>query len=188
MLITISGSPGSGKSTLAKELTQKLGYKFHSVGDLRRAIAKKRGLTLAEYNHWSETHKSGDIFVDRAVRRLGEKNDNLIVEGRLAWHFIPQSMKIFLYLDTAEGAKRIWSSYAQDQDKRNEDSIASLADLKESLEKRVASDRLRYKKYYNLDIFDKKHYDLWLDVGPFNKKQEFDAVWGEIKNRLTPPK
>jgi len=188
MFITISGSPGSGKSTVAQKLAEKLNYKVHSVGDIRRQIAKKRGQTLAEFNLWSETNKDGDIIVDQEVKNLGEKEKNLIVEGRLAWYFIPHSFKIFLYVETKEGAKRIWSSYDKNKEKRNEDTIASENDLDKSLEKRIASDKLRYEKYYNLDIFEKNHYDLWLDVSKMDEKQEFDAVWGEIKNRLTPPK
>lgn len=185
MIITISGSPGSGKSTVGKKLTKKLGYQRHYVGGIRRGLAKAKGMTLAEFNKWSETHpKEGDIIIDQKVKRLGRQYKNLIVEGRTAFHFIPHSLKIYLYIDLKAGAKRIWSTYQRDKDKRNEDDISSLKDLVASLKKRDAGDKARYKKLYNLNIAKKSNYDLWLDVTKLNKKQEFDAVYQFIKKHF----
>ena len=50
MKLTLSGKPGSGKSVVADILAEKLNLKRYSVGNYRREMAKKRGMTLAEFN------------------------------------------------------------------------------------------------------------------------------------------
>lgn len=58
----------------------------------------KRGMTLAEYNKLGETDPSTDIEVDEYQKKLGETEDNFIIEGRTSWHFIPHSLKFLLML------------------------------------------------------------------------------------------
>mgnify|MGYP003822174167 FL=1 len=50
MIISLSGAGGSGKSTIAMKLADKLGWPRYYIGGLRREMAARRGLTLAEYN------------------------------------------------------------------------------------------------------------------------------------------
>ena len=39
MLITIGGKAGSGKGTITRMLSEKLGYKIISIGDMKRKLA-----------------------------------------------------------------------------------------------------------------------------------------------------
>ena len=96
MIITISGALGSGKSTVAKILVQKFNLKHYSTGDFMREIAVKRGITLLELSKLAETDKSIDEELDERQIKLGEEEDNFIIDARLGWHFIPNSIKIFL--------------------------------------------------------------------------------------------
>ncbi len=91
MIITISGLPGSGKSTVGKILAKKLGYEFMSLGDLRGKIAIDRGITIDELNHLGEKEGWTDKEVDDYQREYGKTHDNLVVEGRLSFYFIPRS-------------------------------------------------------------------------------------------------
>lgn len=184
MIITINGSPGSGKSTVAEKLAEKLKYKRIYGGGIRRKMAQKKGMTLAEFNKWGETHFESDKIVDDYMLKIAKKEKNLIIESRIHYFLIPTSLKIFLYADTETGAKRIWKNYKNTKTQRNEDVINSLEDLIESIEKRQKSDLKRYKKFYKADIWNKKNYDLWLDVSKMDKRQEFDTVYKFIKNKL----
>ena len=47
-----------------------------------------------------------------------------------------------------------------ESDRNEADNLNSVEDVQASLEARKASDNLRYKKYYDLDVFNPDNYDL----------------------------
>src|SRR3989338_2859223 len=96
MIITISGCPGSGKDTVARIISKKLGMKLHQMGELRRKLAKKHRLSIQELNERGKTESWTDSKIDSITTELGKKQDNFIIVGRTAYHFIPHSIKIYL--------------------------------------------------------------------------------------------
>lgn len=174
MIISISGVPGSGKTSVAKILADKLGMKFYSMGDLRGKMAVERGITIDELNKIGEEDKTTDTTVDEYQKELGQKEDNFIVEGRLSWHFIPTSFKIFLDCDPMEAAKRIYTAKRGSPGKTRVDEVAyaSIEDAKAVLDTRIASDAIRYKKHYGIDYRDPAHYDLTLDTTGLKSAEE----------------
>ncbi len=184
MIISLSGSHGSGKSTIAQRLADKLDWPRYYMGGLRRAAAKKRGMTLAEYNKLGESDIRTDQEVDEYQKELSRTQDNFIIEGRTSWYFIPSSLKIYLDVSAEEGAKRIFH-HLQTKNNRNEDQdLKNVVAVKASMKKRLASDHLRYKKYYNIDVNDLSHYDFYLDTTNLNVEQVFKAVFTWIRARL----
>src|SRR3989338_2328696 len=127
MIISISGREGSGKSTVAELLAQKLGFKSYYMGDLRRKAAAARGLTLDEYNKHALTDASTDIEVDTFAKKLGETQDDFIIQGRTMWYFIPHSFKVFLNVDPAEGARRV-VNHIKEGAQRNETKYQTVAE------------------------------------------------------------
>lgn len=184
MIISISGTPGSGKSTVAKKLAEKLGYPRYYMGGLRREKAKEKGLTLEEYNKLGEKDFATDREVDEFMKELGKKEDNFIIEGRTAFHFIPHSYKIFLDVDEKVGAERIFSHLQTDKSRNEGEGLNSIEDVLRANRERMKSDKKRYKKYYNLDVFDKNHYDLYLDTTEMSEEEEFKQVWLAIKKKM----
>ena len=172
MIITLSGKPGSGKSSVAQAITDEFGLKRYYMGGLRREMARKRGMTLEEYNHLGETDFSTDREVDEYQKKLGQTDDNFVIEGRTSYFLIPHSYKILLDVTPEEGAKRIWLDLKAHPDKRNEmANPKSQADVEASVKNRIASDQLRYQKYYGqADIYDPKHYDYVLDTTRIGKE------------------
>jgi cytidylate kinase len=184
MIISFCGPAGSGKSTMAKMLAKKLGWPRYYIGEIRRQKAAERGMTLAEYNKLGETSPETDIEVDKYQKKLGEKEDNFIIEGRTSWHFIPHSLKIYIDVDEKIGAERVFQSL-QKENKRNEDSdLKTVKDVLTSHKKRKASDIIRYKKYYNFDVYDKSNYDFIIDSSNQNKEESFKMLYNFVKSKM----
>ncbi|MCI0479169.1 cytidylate kinase family protein [Candidatus Uhrbacteria bacterium] len=164
MIITLSGAPGSGKTSVAKLLAQRLGVPFHSVGGLRGEMALERGVTVDELNRIGEDDRSTDELVDELQRRLGETEDDFVIEGRLSWHFIPRSFKVYLDCDPKEAARRVFASRRLEEGRDDEPPYATVEDAERAIAARVASDVLRYRRHYGIDYRDTSHYDLVVDT------------------------
>jgi cytidylate kinase len=82
------------------------------------------------------------------------------------------------------GAKRIFGHLQQKNDRNEDVNLKSWEDVLASNEKRLESDRLRYQKYYQIDVNDLKHYDFYLDTTKFNQDEVFAQVWEAVKEKL----
>lgn len=183
MIITISGMPGSGKSTVAKRLSERLKMKRYYMGGMRREMARKRGITLEHLNMLGEREEWTDREVDDYQSELGRKDDNFIIEGRTSFFLIPSSVKIFLDVEFHEGVKRIFSEIKKDAKKRNEGEFRTLGEAEKAIRKRMESDKKRYRKYYNTDVFDKSHYDMVIDTTKLTVGQVVEKIIGMLRKR-----
>jgi len=177
MIITISGQAGSGKSTVGKLLAEKLSYKHYSMGDLRRKMAEEKGISIAELNRLGEKEDFTDKEVDEYQRKLGEKEDNFVVDGRLSFHFIPKSVKIYLEARSEVRAQRVFS------DERITEQYKGLEDAKKALEDREESDSKRYKKYYGIDFKHRGHFDIVLDTSDILAEKVVEKIVKLLKKR-----
>lgn len=160
-IITIAGHVGSGKSSTADALAERLGYQRFSSGDFMRAIAEKRNVSIEELNILAQNDETIDRDIDAQNIEAGKKSD-LVIDSRLAYHFIPESFKVFLTLDTNVAAERIWQ-HMQEKGRKSQ-SANSVEELIENTEKRYASEKQRYLQYYNLDVTDLSPFDLVIDT------------------------
>ena len=185
MIISISGKPGSGKSTLGKMLAEKLDYKHYYVGGMRRLMARERGLTLEELNALGEREGWTDQQVDEYQKELAVREDNFVIEGRTSFYFIPESLKIFIDVGPEEGARRVYLELQDQKNTRNEaKNLDSIEAVLESHKKRIASDTLRYKKYYDIDVGASSHYDLVLDTTDLTIAQAFEKLYAFVAKRV----
>lgn len=183
MIITITGDPGSGKSTIAKRLEKDLGYKRYYMGQIRRDAARSKGMTLEEYNVYGETHPETDREVDDYQKKLGETEDNFIIEGRTSWFLIPQSVKLYIKVDAMEGARRIFSDLTINHARNEGNDLKSVEDVLISNQKRTRSDDVRYKKYYGKDCFDLNNYDFVIDTTYLTPDEAYDNVYHYLLSR-----
>jgi cytidylate kinase len=182
MIVTISGNPGSGKSTVAKLLVKECGYERIYAGEIFREIARERGITSEELVRRAEKDQKIDILVDERVRdkvrELERAGKNILVEGRIQFHFLPESIKIYVYVDEKEGARRIWKDL-QDKEaalQRNQEAANSIDEVVEKNRFREETDAQRYMKLYGVDHRDKKHYDFVVDTTKITPQQAADKI------------
>jgi len=179
MIITIGGLPGSGKSTVAKYLAKKFHLKHMSIGDFRREMAMKRGLTIAELNKLGEKQAFTDKEADDFLKSLGKK-DNLIIDSRLGWHFIPKSLKIFLKVGEKEGAERIFK-----HGRKSERKYRNVSEVLKANKKRIESDVKRYKKYYGIDPYNISNYDIIIDTSSMSIKEMCAATEKAVRKFIS---
>lgn len=175
MILTLNGRGGSGKSTVARILARKLDFKHYSSGDFMRSLAKERGLSLLELSKLAESDKSIDEEIDRRQIKLGEKEDDFVIDARLAAHFLPDSVKVFLECDDMTRAKRILGAKRSDED--NPDIDTTITNIRT----REASEVKRYRTYYGFDPYDPANYDLVIDTSTRSPEEIADMVMDHVK-------
>jgi CMP/dCMP kinase len=176
MIITLAGDEGSGKTTVGKILAKKLDYNFYSMGNLRGKIASEKGLTIDELNKIGESESWTDKEVDKYQEELGKKEDNFIMDGKLAWFFIPHSLKIFLSVDQFEGARRIFLNPRGDEKKMN-----TIKEMMDYVSQRRESDVKRYQQYYGANPYKKGNYDIYLDTTKMSIEEVADFFTKKIE-------
>ena len=94
-IISLTGDLGSGKSTVSAILCKTMNYEYVYTGQIQRRIAERYSMTTNELNVYAETNPEIDQEIDNTFKSLVDA-ENLIVDSRLAWYFIPNSFKVFL--------------------------------------------------------------------------------------------
>lgn len=161
-IITIAGALGSGKSSTAKGVAELLGFRHTSSGDLFRKIAKERGLSVEALNLTAEQQKDIDYQVDEWLTTMGREESNFVIDSRLAFHWMPDSFKVYLSLDPESAAERIFL-HMKDAGRVSEDAT-TIAEVRASIDRRYQSEQKRYKDLYNVDPSDPKNFDLVIDT------------------------
>lgn len=173
MKITICGLAGTGTSTLGKELARVRGYDYLSSGDVFRAKAAEFGMDLNAFEELCKEDEQYDKQLDQDIQAYGEHNDDIVVESRLAWHFIPNSFKIKLTCDFDTRVARI----------AERDGIPTT-DARDKTIAREQAIRERYHRYYGIQTFDAdEHFDVVFDT----THQPVDRLLREI-NTILPTK
>jgi cytidylate kinase len=179
MKIAVSGELGSGKSVLCNKLALALGMEIISVGKIQRQLAGKYGMTTLEFNKYMETHPELDRECDAAVTMYGKEDRPLILDSRMAWHFVPHAFKIHLLADSHIAAGRIFN----DRNRTNE-RYDSLAEAERNLMERKNSETLRFMQQYGVDINNAGNYNLVIDTSHLSPEALFTLVMERLSQYL----
>lgn len=177
-IITIAGAPGSGKSSTADLVAKELGFKRFSSGNFMRKIALKKGVSLNELSGQAETDEEIDRGIDNEVKRVGE-NEEIVIDSRLAFHFIPNSFKVFLDLPLEVSRERIFNNLKINTLRRESEGLENKDEVYRKIGERKESEKKRYWKLYKIDYTDKNNFDLVIDTNNNNLKQVVAIIIGE---------
>lgn len=171
MIVSIAGRPGSGKSTVARALAARLGLDHVSAGDFMREMAVEHGVSVLEFGAIAEQDPEIDRAIDGRSRTMGESADDFIIDARLAWYFIPHSIKVFLDVSLEVAAVRIFGDH-RGSETENVDLVATMRNI----ERRAASESKRYDDYYGIDYLDPSNYDLVIDTSALDVDEVVEAI------------
>ncbi|MBU3189415.1 cytidylate kinase family protein [Clostridium bowmanii] len=175
MKITITGALYSGKSSVAKAISKSLDYTYFSVGDLQRKLAVEKGMSITEYNKYMLDNKL-DHEVDNRTAEIGKEKDNFIFDARLAWHFIPDSFKIYLKVDLDVAVER-----SMKNERGKSEKYASKEDAKVNINERRRLEVSRFKDIYNIDINQESNYDLVIDTSHISMEGVIEEAIEKVK-------
>lgn len=167
MLLTISGLPGSGTTTVSKLLSEHYNVDMVSAGEVFRKLADEYGMTLEEFGNLAESNPSIDLKIDQRQQEIANQKNNCILEGRLAGYMAEADnvVKVWLKAPLDIRVKRLMSREG-----------GTFKDVFESIEKREASENVRYKEIHGIDIGDISIYDIVIETSRWNQNQIKDIL------------
>ncbi len=156
MIITITGKPCSGKGSISKMFCQKYNFDYMCVGDMMREMALKNNQTILEFQQSNPNIKDIDNMLDSYTENVGKTrlDENLMIDSRLAWHFIPKSFKVFVDVDWTTAGNRLIGADRDSETAKDTDSAT------ESLKNRWETENKRYQELYNIDNCNLNNYDF----------------------------
>jgi cytidylate kinase len=160
MRITVSGLPGSGTTTLAEALSSRFDLEHVSSGDVFRAMARERGVTLAEFGRIAEEDPEIDKEIDERQREIARDRDDLVMEGRLSgWMVEDADLRVWLAAPLEVRAERVADREEQ-----------TVGEARAEIEEREGSEAKRYREIHGIDIEDLSIYDLVVDTSRWDKE------------------
>jgi len=183
-IITLSGKPGSGKSSTADRVAEILGYTRHSSGDMVRSVLKRNDMTLEQYNNKAEDDHDLDDQIDEELRTLRDQDD-IVVDSRLGFYWLPESFKVYLDLDIEVATARIYKDMSSNPGRGDtEGTDTSLSGVAREVAGRMIAEQQRFRKLYGVDPYDKSHFDLIIDTSRHNPHSVAVAVFDSYKQWL----
>ena len=179
-IITICGGLGSGKSSTAKRVAETLGFQHFSSGDFFRQAGLELGLSINEINKRAETDPKIDEMTDQKLRDL-RNTDKIVIDSRTAFHWIPESFKVYLDLPPEIARARILNSIKENKLRQDSEQVSSEEEVYKKMSERFRSEQKRYWDLYKINNADKSQFDLVVDTNKNNLNQVVDIVISEYK-------
>ena len=163
MRFSITGHLGSGKSTICKLLSNEYNFDIVSAGSIMREEASRKGVSVLEFQKNPKYFTDGiDNYIDNAIvekNKLIPEEKNVIFDSRLAWHFLPETFKIFIIVSPYEAALRTYLTRNEKEEK-----YSSIEEAMDKLIDRRVTENRRYKAIYNVNCEDLENYDVVVDT------------------------
>lgn len=174
--ISITGDLGSGKSTVCRYLNENYGLNVYSIGQIQRSLAQKYNMDVLAFNKYMESHPEIDEEIDTELAEIGRRTENMVLDSRMAWHFVPDSFKVYLSVEPDEAARRVMN------DQRGKvETYKCQDDARSCLIERKKSENLRYINKYGVDCSNPENYDLIIDATSVMPDQVAEQIMAAVR-------
>lgn len=180
--ISVTGDPGSGKSTFAQTIAEQSGFRLITTGNIFRQLAAEMNISLAELNERAEKQAEIDAKIDDFLVSLNDSTENLVLDSRMAWHFVKKTLKVRLTVDPDVAVARIFRDTADLREK-----FSSLDQAIDEVNRRKKSEIARYKALYGVDIGDDNNFDLVINTSHKGREDvtfAFAEAFADYKEKL----
>jgi CMP/dCMP kinase len=176
LLITVSGPPGSGTTTVAQRVADRLGLELVPGGQVFRALAAERNMSLPVFGRYVADHPEVDVELDSRLARRA-RDGGAVIESRLAGWIAHNerlaAVVVWIDCDPRIRARRVAAREGVSVDR-------ALADNEE----RQRVERGRYLALYGVDLTDLSIYELVLDSGELRPQELADRVVDAAEKRF----
>jgi cytidylate kinase len=170
MKITLGGLSGTGTSSIGKALAKHYNFEFVSGGNFARKLAMENGMTMEERDKFLLEHPEVNDAekIDSMQKEYGQTKNDFILESRLGWFNVPDSIKIKLACDDNVRFQR---TSKQDPERFGTTIEDFEATKKKSLE-REENHRASIEHWYGIkNLSADEHFDVVIDTTPLAFEQ-----------------
>ena len=147
------------------------GLNVYSIGLIQRSLAEKYKMDVLAFNKYMESHPEIDEEIDTELVRIGRRDEDMVLDSRMAWHFVPETFKVYLAVELGEAARRIL------KDQRGAvECYKNPENAKISLIERKKSENLRYSAKYGVDCSNMDNFDLVLDATSLSPEETAERI------------
>lgn len=182
-IITICGGLGSGKSSTAKKVAESLGFQHFSSGDFFRQVGVELGVSVNELNKMAETNPEIDYKTDQKLKDMKDSS-KVVIDSRTAFHWIPESFKVYLELPPEIAKHRVISSLTENALRSQSEQVSSPEEAYSKMTARLESEQKRYWDLYKINNRDLTQFDLVVDTNKNNLEEVVSIVITEYKKWL----
>jgi len=179
-IITIAGTLGSGKSSTANKVGEALGYKRFSSGDFFRQVGLELGLSINETNIRAEIDPNIDYRTDQKLRDLNDSS-KIVIDSRIAYHWIPESFKVYLDLSPEIAKERVINNLKENKLRQESEQTSSIEEAYQKIIERFESEQKRFLELYKINNRDFSQYDLVIDTNKNNLDEVVDIILEKYK-------
>lgn len=175
--ISLSGLAGSGKSTVGKLLAEKLGWKFISVGEFSRELAmQKFRMDINEFQNYCKENPEMDKFIDEHFKNYIQDTPKLIVDYRLAYHFIKDCFHVYLDVSENVAIHRICNGQGRASELQKYENKVQV------IKERNKHMRQRFIELYQTDFLDINNYNLIVQVDHIPPLQVIEIILNKFND------
>ena len=173
MIITLTGKPCTGKSTTAEIFVKKYGFKRVYAGAVFKSIAREMGVDISDFASTDKIIEI-DFKVDNDLKKIYnlQKDENILIESRTAYSFMPDAFNVFIDITDEEMAKRLFNS-----DRPEIERGRTIEEAKTKVLTRYNKDVERYKRIYNINVDDLSNYDCVIDNTCLSPEETADKIY-----------